>query len=135
MSSKLADSNLPDNQYSIDKLIPASAPLDNQLLSFNKEYEKHQNLVTNNEYSIVKNKDVCDNTIQLNNLGESSQEDNSILDKNSVFTPRNCRKFSPEKIKGNYANIIPRTEAHLGNTNTKLNKIPKYNLIDANIIY
>jgi hypothetical protein len=100
MSSKLADSNLPDNQYSIDKLIPASAPLDNQLLSFNKEYEKHQNLVTNNEYSIVNNKDVCDNTIQLNNLGESSQEDNSILDKNSVLTPRNCRKFSPEKIKG-----------------------------------
>ena len=129
MSSKLADNNLPDNQYSIDKLIPASAPLDNQLLSFNKEYEKHQNLVTNNEYSIVNNKDVCDNTIQLNNLGESSQEDNSILDKNSVLTPRNCRKFSPEKIKGNYANIIPRTEAHLGNTNTKLNKIPKYNLI------
>ena len=126
MSSKLVDNSLPDNQYSIDKLIPASAPLDNQLLSFNTEYEKHQNVVTNNEYSIVKNKDVCDNTIQLNNLGESSQEDNSILDKNSVLTPRNCRKFSPEKIKGNYANIIPRTEAHLGNTNTKLNKIPKY---------
>ena len=114
MSSKLVDNSLPDNQYSIDKFIPASAPLDNQLLSFNTEYEKHQNVVTNNEYSIVKNKDVCDNTIQLNNLGKSSQEDNSILDKNSVLTPRNCRKFSPEKIKGNYANIILRTEAHLG---------------------
>ena len=128
MSSKLVDNNLPDNQYSIDKCISASAPLDNQLLSFNKEYEKPQNLVTNDEYNIVKNKDVCDNTIQLNNLGESSQEDSSILDKNTVLTPRNCRKFSPEKIKGNYANIIPRTEAHLGNTNTKLNKILKYNL-------
>ena len=114
MSSKLVDNSLPDNQYSIDRFIPASAPLDNQLPSFNKDYEKHQNVVTNNEYSIVKNKDVCDNTIQLNNLGKSSQEDNSILDKNSVLTPRNCRKFSPEKIKGNYANIILRAVAHLG---------------------
>ena len=64
---------------------------------------------------------------QLNNLGDSSQEDNTILDKNTVLTPRNCRKFSPEKIKGNYANIIPRTEAHLGNT--KLNKILKFDFI------
>ena len=64
MSSKLVDNNLPDNQYSIDKCISASAPLDNQLLSFNQEYEKQQNLVTNNEYSNVKNKDICDNKIQ-----------------------------------------------------------------------
>ena len=113
MSSKLVDNNLPDNQYNIDRSISASVPLDNQLLSFNKEYEKHQNLVTNNEYSIVKNKDVRDNTIQLNNLEEISQEDNSILNKNTVLTPRNCRKFSPEKIKGNCANIMPRTKAHL----------------------
>ena len=115
MSSKLVDNSLPDNQYSIDKFIPASAPLDNQLLSFNKEYEKNQNVVTNNEYSIVQNKDVCDNTIQSNHPGESSQEDKSILNKNSILTPRNCRKFSPEKIKGNYGNIVPHPEAHLCN--------------------
>ena len=113
MSSKLVDNSLPDNQYSIDKFIPASAPLDNQLLSFNKEYEKNQNVVTNNEYSIVQNKDVCDNTIQLNHPGESSQEDNYILNKNSILTPRNCRKFSPEKIKGNYGNIVPHPDYRL----------------------
>ena len=82
----------------MNQSLTSPLPLDNQLNSSKNEYEEMRNEV----YTLTTNGDTCDNTKELEHFQDEIR-DKFIFKEEASLTPNNSRKFSPDKIKGNFS--------------------------------
>ena len=99
MSSKSSNPNMENNYNMMSQSLISSIPLDNQFNSSIHEYQQNNGLMDEELYTVITNGDDCDNTREIENVGELIEEKLSN-GKEIHFTPKNDRKFSPDKIKG-----------------------------------
>ena len=103
MSSKTIN-NATDNHYNnMNQSLISPLPLDNQVSSFKHQYE--QQGMRDEVYSSTNNGDTCDNIKELEYFKEEVR-DTFTLNQEASVTPKNARKFSPDKIKGNFYTCI-----------------------------
>ena len=98
MSSKPSNSNT-DNHYNMTRSLTSPIPLDNELSSIKQSY-KENGLIDEQIYSVISNRDDCDNARNANEGVAELGDDKASNTKENMFTPRGGRKFSPDKIKG-----------------------------------
>ena len=106
MSSKPSNSNT-DNHYNMTRSLTSPIPPDNELSSIKQSY-KENGLIDEQIYSVISNRDDCDNVRNTIKGVSELVDDKASNTKENMFTPRGGRKFSPDKIKGIsiYFNII-----------------------------
>ena len=98
MSSKPSNPNL-DNHYSMSQSLTSTIPLDNEVSSSKHGFQPN-GLIEEQIYSVINNRDDCNNARNvIENFGEFD-ENNLSNGKDIIMTPKGGRKFSPDKIKG-----------------------------------
>ena len=98
MSSKPPNSNT-HNHYNMSRSLTSPIPLDNELSSIKQSYNEN-GLIDEQIYSVISNRDDCDNARNANEGVAELGDDKASNTKENMFTPRGGRKFSPDKIKG-----------------------------------
>ena len=98
MSSKPPNSNT-DNHYNMSRSLTSPIPLDNELSSIKQSYNEN-GLIDEQIYSVISNRDDCDNARNVIEGVAELGDDKASTTKENMFTPRGGRKFSPDKIKG-----------------------------------
>ena len=88
-----------DNHYSMSQSLTSTIPLDNELSSLKQGFQPN-GLIEEQIYSVINNRDDCDNARNaIENFGDFGKN-NLLNGKESILTPKGGRKFSPDKIKG-----------------------------------
>ena len=94
MSSKSSINSSDNHRNANQTTVPSYQP-DNKVFSLENGYEELG--ITNGEGDIKKNGEKCDNTGDKEYIRD---KDKCIINETSSLTPKNARKFSPDKIKG-----------------------------------
>lgn len=99
MSSKPTTSNIDNNYNTMTQSLISSIPLDNQFNSSIQDYQQNNGPMDEELYTVITNGDDCDNARAIEDV-EELMEAKLSNGKEIEFSPKNGRKFSPDKIKG-----------------------------------